>query len=82
MEYRKNLLNKDAVVLFENEIGSSNTYFGRDEFFNSVIVKSDVNLIGKIKKVKIQKVNQNTLFGKILKKININNEDVCQRLVS
>ena len=49
-----------------------NKYFGRDEFFNSVIVESDENLTGKIKNVKITKLNQNTLFSenssKIIKK--------------
>ena len=40
-------------------------FFGRDEFNNSVIVKSDRNLIGKIEKVKILNGNQNSLFGEI-----------------
>ena len=45
-------------------------YFGRDEYFNSVIVNSDENLVGKIKKVKINQCNQNTLFGEILSNTN------------
>ena len=61
--YRKNLLNSEINVLFENKVTSQNEYFGRDEYFNSVIVKSNENLIGKIKKVKINNYNQNTLFG-------------------
>ena len=48
-KYRKTLLNKSITVLFENETKQKNKYFGRDEHFNSVIVESDVNLIGKIK---------------------------------
>ena len=40
-------------------------YFGRDEFFNSVIVESDDNLTGKIENVKILKGNHNTLYGEI-----------------
>jgi len=44
-------------------------YFGRDEHFNSVIVESNENLTGKIKNIKIIKVSQNTLFGKISSKI-------------
>jgi len=51
-------------VLFENKT-KDNKYFGRDECFNSIIVKSDKNLIGKIENIKITKVNQNTLFGEI-----------------
>ena len=41
-------------------------YFGRDEYFNSVVVKSDKNLIGKIENIKIQNFNQNTLFGDLM----------------
>ena len=38
----------------------------RDRYFNSVIVKSNENLIGQTKKVKINQCNQNTLFGEII----------------
>ena len=64
-EYRKNLLSKTMTVLFENETKEKNKYFGRDEYFNSVIVESNENLVNKIKKIKIIKINQNTLFGEI-----------------
>ena len=65
MRYRENLINKTAKVLFENKINNEKKYFGRDEFFNSVIVESDDNLTGKIENVKILKGNHNTLYGKI-----------------
>ena len=48
-----------------NKTKDINKYFGRDEYFNSVIVESDEILTGKIKQIKITKVNQNTLFGEI-----------------
>ena len=64
-EYREKLLTKISPVLFENKTKENNKYFGRDECFNSVIVESDENLIGKIKNIKITKVSQNTLFGEI-----------------
>ena len=64
-KYRKKLIKKNVKVLFENKMKIENRYFGRDEFFNSVIVESNENLIGKIKEVKILKANQNTLFGEI-----------------
>ena len=48
--HKKSLFNKVGHVLFENRIGSESRFFGRDEYMNSVIVKSDENLIGKIKK--------------------------------
>ena len=51
-EYREGLVNSNATVLFENKARENNKYFGRDEYFNSVIVQSNENLIGSIKTVK------------------------------
>ena len=65
MIYRKKLFNSLSKVLFDNKL-SNNNFFGRDEYLNSVIVKSNKNLLGKIKDVKITKGNQNTLFGEIV----------------
>ncbi len=73
MKYRKNLLNKKSLVLFENPMDNKNLYFGRDEFSNSVVVKSTEHLRGKIREVEIVDVNQGTLFGKILE--NKNNKE-------
>ena len=72
-EYRNNLINKISTVLFENKTKNENTYFGRDEYFNSVIVKNKTNLIGKIKNVKILEINQNTLFGEVISNFNHKN---------
>ena len=63
MKYKKSLINKKLLVLFENKVKGKNEFFGRDEFSNSVIVKSDENLVGKIEKISIINGNQNTLFG-------------------
>ena len=71
--YRKELIKKTAKVLFENKMKTGNNYFGRDEYFNSVIVKSDIDITGKIKNVKILKGNQNTLFGEIVPNFNQTN---------
>ena len=65
IKYRKRLFNKISSVMFENKIGNKGEFFGRDEYLNSVIVKSEKNLIGRIEKVRIYEGNQNTLFGKI-----------------
>ena len=62
--YRKNLINNTSKVLFENKIKNEEKYFGRDEYFNSVIVNSSENLTGQIKNVKIEQHNHSTLFGK------------------
>ena len=70
MIYRKKLFNSLSKVLFDNKL-SGNNFFGRDEYLNSVIVKSNKNLLGKIKDVKIIKGNQNTLFGEI---VDVNNK--------
>ena len=72
-EYRKNLKNKIVSVLFENKIKNENKYFGRDEYFNSVIVTSNENLIGEIKNVKILESVGNTLFGENVSNLNQKN---------
>ncbi len=69
LKYREKLYNRKSSVLFENETKKGNEFFGRDEFSNSVIVKSEKNLTGKIKEVIITSGNQNTLFGKIVQKL-------------
>ncbi len=69
MCYREKLFNKQSLVLFENKIENSDKYFGRDEYLNSVVVKSNKDLKGKIFEVKILNGNQSTLVGMIKKKI-------------
>ena len=73
LRYKQSLIKKTVKVLFENKVKNENKYFGRDEYFNSVIVESDEVLIGKIKNVKILKGNQTTLFGKIISNFNQTN---------
>ncbi len=65
IKYRKRLFNKISSVMFENKIGNKGEFFCRDEYLNSVIVKSEKNLIGRVEKVRIYEGNHNTLFGKI-----------------
>ena len=60
------------MVLFENKINNQNEYFGRDEFSNSVIVKTNENIVGKLKNIKILTGNQNSLKGEI--NLNAENE--------
>ena len=66
VDYRKNLINENVNVLFENKTKKENKYFGRDEYFNSVIVENNEDLVGKIKTIKILNVNHNTLFGEVI----------------
>ena len=69
LNFRKDLLNKNSSVLFENNINGKREFFGKDEFSNSVIVKSDKDIKGKIENVKIVGGNQNSLYGEINKKL-------------
>ena len=72
-KYRKTLIDGISNVLFENKTKEEKKYFGRDEYLNSVIVKSNESLVGKIKKVKIVSGNHNTLYGEALSNLNQNN---------
>ena len=72
-KYRNKLINKISTVLFENKTKNKNEYFGRDEYFNSVIVKNESNLIGKIENIEVLEINQNTLFGKVTSNFNQKN---------
>ena len=65
MKFRRELFNKNSLVLFENKTDNKNEYFGRDEFSNSVIVKTNENIVGKLKNIKILTGNQNSLKGEI-----------------
>ena len=67
--HNKSLESKEINVLVENKNKNQNTYFGRNEYFTSVIFDGAKNDIGKLVKVKIEKSNQNTLYGKIKKKM-------------
>ena len=71
--YRQTLIGKTTNVLFENKTKDGDKYFGRDEHLNSVIVKSNESLSGKIKKIKITSGNHNTLYGEILSNLNQKN---------
>ena len=52
-------------MLFENRISNNDKFFGKDEYSNSIIVTSKENIKGKIKKVKIIRGDQNTLYGEL-----------------
>ena len=54
-------------MLVENEIIGQNKLFGRNMYMNSVIFDGNKKDVSNIVKVDIEKVNQNSLFGKIKK---------------
>ena len=61
----KSLIGSTIEVLVENKLKSQNKYFGRNIFLNSVIFDGEKKFIGKLVNVKIEKINRNTLFGRI-----------------
>ena len=70
--YNQSLINKKVKVLFENSVKSDKSkFFGRDEHFNPVIVRSANDISGLVLEVKIKDFSQNTLFGELL---NLNQE--------
>ena len=69
INHNKSLEGKIIDVLVENQIKSQNKLFGRNEYFNSVILDGEKKYIGSTIKVLIQNSNQNTLFGKIQHKM-------------
>jgi len=70
LQMNESLINKSIDVLVENKIDGQNKLFGRNMYMNSVIFDGKIKNIGKELKVKIDKVNKNSLFGKIEKKNN------------
>ncbi len=68
LRMNESLINKSIDVLVENKIDGQSKFFGRNIYMNSVIFDGEIKNIGKELKVKIDKVNKNSLFGKIEKK--------------
>ena len=65
----KSLENKEIEVLVENKSKESSKFFGRSEYMTSVIFDGNDVEVGNVVKVKIKNSNQNTLFGKSLKRL-------------
>ena len=63
----KSFINRSIDVLVENKLEGQNKLFGRNHYMNSVIFEGNKNFIGKNLNIKIEHVNQNSLFGKIEK---------------
>lgn len=64
MAHNKKYLNKEILVLFNEN--RKDIYFGKDEHYKTIKVKSGKNLLGKFIKVKIIKAGPFTLEGKII----------------
>ena len=68
IEMNKSLENSVIDVLVENKTTESNKFFSRSDYMTSVIFNGNDEDMGKVVKVKINKSNQNTLFGEIIRK--------------
>ena len=68
--YKKSLINKTLKILFENKV-EKDKYFGRDEFQNSVIIKSKKDLIGLEKNIIVKEFSQQTIFGELIESDNL-----------
>ena len=69
IEINKSMEKSTIEVLVENKIENQNKYFGRNKFLSSVIFNGNENYIGKLVNVNIERSNQNSLFGKVEKKM-------------
>jgi len=67
LNLNESFINKTIDVLIENELKGQNKLFGRNQYMNSVIFEGNKNLIGKNINIKIERVNQKSLFGKVEK---------------
>ena len=70
IKMNKSLENTIVNVLVENRMEDKSKLFGRSEYMTSVLFSGSDDLIGKIVKVRIQKSNQNSLFGEIINQSN------------
>ena len=70
IQENKSLENHIIDVLVENQTDDKTKLFGRSEHMTSVIFSGNEQSIGQIVKVKINKSNQNTLFGEAVRDSN------------
>jgi len=66
IEMNNSLENQEIEVLVENKTEKSPKFFGKSEYMTPVIFDGNYRDVGNLIKVKVNKSNQNTLFGKSL----------------
>ena len=71
LKKNESFINKSSEVLVENKLSGQKKLFGRNQYMNSVIINTNQMYLGKLINVKINKSNQNTLFGTVENKKNI-----------
>ena len=65
IQINKSMEKQSVEVLVENKLNNQNKFFGRNKYLSSVIFDGSEDIIGKLVEVKIEKSNQNSLFGKL-----------------
>ncbi len=65
IQINKSMEKQSVEVLVENKLKNQNKFFGRNKYLSSVIFDGSEDIIGKLVEVKIEKSNQNSLFGKL-----------------
>ncbi len=66
LEFNKQFIGKDMDVMFDKAGKYSRQIIGKSPYLQSVIVESDDNIIGEIKKVHITEAGLNSLIGEII----------------
>ncbi len=65
LQFNEQFNGKTINVMFQKPGKYKNQVIGKSPHLQSVIVESNVDIIGEIKKVKISKINLNSLVGKV-----------------
>ncbi|MDR3224182.1 MAG: tRNA (N6-isopentenyl adenosine(37)-C2)-methylthiotransferase MiaB [Holosporales bacterium] len=66
LEFNKSLIGQKYEVLFDKIGKYDKQYVGKNVYSQSVIVESDSNMIGTFGDVIVERVGQNSVFGKLL----------------
>jgi tRNA-2-methylthio-N6-dimethylallyladenosine synthase len=66
LEFNKQFIGKDMDVMFDKAGKYSRQIIGKSPYLQSVIVESDDNIIGEIKKVHITEAGLNSLIGRLI----------------
>ena len=66
IRHNNDLVGQTQEVLFERDGRKPNQYIGKNVYLQSVIVESNVNLIGQFKNVKIETAGENSVMGKVV----------------
>ncbi|RST72640.1 tRNA (N6-isopentenyl adenosine(37)-C2)-methylthiotransferase MiaB [Candidatus Aquarickettsia rohweri] len=66
LEFNKGFIGKDMDVMFEKKGKHEGQFIGKSPYLQSVVVKTDANIIGEIKKVTINRAGLNSLNGELV----------------